>query len=245
MHRAVIIDDEITSQRSLEKIIELYFKERICVVGMANSLKLGIQLINKHKPDIVFLDMEMPVQGGLELFDYLEINFEVVVITAYKGYAIEALRMGASDYLLKPINIKELLNCIDRIDSTQEADNDLPADLLKYNSGKLLLPNIKGFFIVAFTEIVAMEADGNYTWVYKKNKEKLHISKTLGYIEQMLPARYFLRSHRSSIVNVNFITEINKENGIIILGEMNQPLSEKNTKIVIDKLNEMLDGQSN
>lgn len=240
MLKSIIIDDEVAAQKSLSKIIELYLPDQVTNEAIANNLKEGIQHINKLKPDIVFLDIEMPEQSGLELFDYLDVNFHVIVITAYKDYAIESLRCGATDYLLKPINIKDLKSCINRITENQQQTTTLNQETTKYQWGKLMVPHQRGIYIVAFSDIVAVEANGNYSCIYKSDGDKLHISKTLGSVESQLPLPYFFRTHRSSIINLNFVTEVNRDEGQVVLKTINQPLSDKNQKPLIDKLQEIL-----
>ena len=240
MLKSIIIDDEVAAQRSLSKILELYLSDLVINEGSADNLKEGIQLINKIKPDIVFLDIEMPDQSGLELFEYVEVNFDVIVITAYKDYAIDSLRYGATDYLLKPVNVKDLKTCIDKISENHNQIKEQNVETTKYQWGKLMMPHQRGYYIVSFSEIVAIEANGNYSWIYKSDGGKLHISKTLGAIENLLPLPYFFRTHRSSIINLNFVTEVNRDIGTVTLKNISQPLSDKNLRPLIDKLQELL-----
>jgi two-component system LytT family response regulator len=240
MLKSIIIDDEVAAQKSLSKIIELYLSEQVHNEGIANNLKEGIQLINRIKPNVVFLDIEMPEQSGLELFDYIDVDFDVIVITAYKDYAIESLRCGATDYLLKPVNIKDLKASIDRISEKHQTIEVSNLVSSKYQWGKLMMPHQKGFYIVAFSDVMAIEANGNYSWIYKTGGEKLHISKTLGSIETQLPLPHFFRTHRSSIINLNYVSEVNRDEGLVRLRNLQQPLSEKNIKPLIDKLQEIL-----
>ncbi|MBN2744439.1 LytTR family two component transcriptional regulator [Breznakibacter xylanolyticus] len=240
MLKAVIIDDEVAAQKSLEKIIQLYLNESVKIEGISSSLKEGIQLIHKHKPEIVFLDIEMPFQNGLELFDYMEINFDVVVISAYKDYAIDALRNGASDYLLKPVNVADLKKCIHRIESQHRLLQEKGQNQNRYEVGKLIVPYAKGYFVIPYSDIIAIEADGNYSWVYKLNQEKLQVNKTLGTIEENLPPQCFFRCHRSAIVNIHYVTEINREKCTLAIHNKHLPITERNIKPLMDKLKAIL-----
>jgi two-component system, LytTR family, response regulator len=242
MLKSVIIDDEMAARKSLEKIIQLYLHDWVVVEGLAENLKAGIQLIRKTKPDIVFLDIEMPAQNGLELFDYIDTNFNVIVITAYKDYAIEALRNGASDYLLKPVNVGDLKKAIERIiESKKQASNknqESPAP----ETGKLLLPCPKGFLVMNQEEILAIHAEGNQSVVYKTNGETILINKGLGSFEECLPAGRFFRTHRSAIVNTQFVTEINKDKCTVMVNhKVRLPLSVGNIKPLIETLKAILD----
>lgn len=241
MFRSIIIDDEVAARRSLEKIIEMYLSETVHVTGSADNLKSGIQLINKYKPDIVFLDIEMPTQNGLELFDYVDVNFDVVVISAYKDYAIEALRNGATDYLLKPINIKDLKNCIERIIESQKTSLTTTSIPDKGETGKLLLPNPKGFIIINHNDILAIEADRNNSIIHKKNGEKIQVQKNLRAMEESVPMSHFFKAHRSCIINAQYVTEINRERCLVLLDQtLHQPISQNNIKPLLEKLKEIL-----
>jgi two-component system, LytTR family, response regulator len=247
MLKAIIIDDEVAARKSLEKIIQLYIPAEVTVEGIADNLKTGIQLIHKTKPDVVFLDIEMPMQSGLELFDYVEVNFDVVVISAYKDYAIDALRNGATDYLLKPVNVTELKQAIERITQSRNSLSHAKAETTKpTDSGKLLLPCAKGFLILPYNEIMAIEADGNQSVVYKSNGEKILINKGLGSFEMSLPNMHFFRCHRSAIINTQYVTEINRDKSTVTLNHNTHlPLAVNNTKPLIDKLKAILDVEFN
>lgn len=242
MLRAIIIDDELAARKSLEKIIELYLSNIVKVDGSAENLKAGIQLINKNKPDVVFLDIEMPYQSGLELFDYVEVNFDVIVISAYKDYAIEALRNGATDYLLKPVNVNDLRQALTRIIETRANATQSKPDAGKTDAGKLLLPCPKGFLVLNYNEIVAIQADGNQSTLYKTNGEKIIVNKGLGAFEECLPKAIFFRTHRSAMVNTQYVTEINREMGTVLANnKIRLPLAVSNIKSLLDKLKAILD----
>ncbi|MFT3738053.1 MAG: LytTR family DNA-binding domain-containing protein [Breznakibacter sp.] len=245
MLKSVIIDDEIAARKSLEKIIEMYLDSTMKVEGSADNLKAGIQLIHKFKPDIVFLDIEMPMQSGLELFDYIDVNFDVVVISAYKDYAIEALRNGASDYLLKPVNVNELKQAINRIIEKRDQEQ-IQAEQGKSETGKLLLPCPQGFLVISHSEILAIEAEKHSSVIYRTNGDKIIVYKGLGEFEEYLPAAYFFRIHRSAIINAKFVTEINRETlTILINGTIKIPLASNSIKPLIEKLKSIMDVEFN
>jgi len=242
MLKSIIIDDELAARKSLEKIIQLYLNESVSIEGTADNLKEGIQLIRKTKPDVVFLDIEMPFQSGLELFDYVDIDFSVVVITAYKDYAIQALRNGATDYLLKPVNVQELKKAVERIMENKKTTAPKLNEQNPIDNGKMLLPCPKGFLVINFSEIIAIQAEGNQSVIYKSNGEKTTVNKGLGAFEECLPKNSFFRTHRSAIVNTHFVTEINRDKGTILVNnQVRLPMAVSNIKPLIDKLKAILD----
>lgn len=245
MLKSVIIDDEVAARKSLEKIIELYLGNTVKVEGSADNLKTGIQLIHKTKPDVVFLDIEMPIQSGLELFDYIDVNFDVVVISAYKDYAIEALRNGATDYLLKPVNVGELKQAVSRIIDNRAQVQAQP-EQGKTETGKLLLPCPKGFLVVSYSDIMAITADSHQCIIHKLNGEKITVNKGMGSFEESLPSAYFFRTNRSAIVNTKFVSEINRENlTVLVNNTLRVPLAANNVKPLIEKLKTIMDVEFN
>ena len=121
MKTCIIIDDEKNAREALAKIIERYFNSKLKILQLADSVKEGVFAINKYRPDIVFLDIEMPEENGFKLFDYFDIyDFEVIFTTAYKQYAIDAIKFAALDYLLKPINYIDLKDLLIRLERKQE-----------------------------------------------------------------------------------------------------------------------------
>jgi len=218
----IIIDDEKNARETLEKIIERYFITKIKVLHSACSVKEGVFAINKCNPDIVFLDIEMPEENGFKLFEYFDIiNFEVIFTTAYKQYAIDAIKFSALDYLLKPINYIDLRDVLTRLEKKQKKSSNtaqIEAFLSNINNepgnfNKIALPTLDGFQLQKVSNIVYCQAEENYTKIFTNRNEAILVARTLKNIEEMLPAEIFFRIHKSYLVNMNYIKSYSKIDG--------------------------------
>ena len=228
MISCIIIDDEAKARETFEKIVQRYLPEKLKVVALAGSVKEGVYAIHKFRPDIVFLDIEMPEENGFKLFDYFEaIFFEVVFLTAFKNYAIKAIRFSAFDYLLKPLDYTELSELIDRYEKKRRSDNNqikIQALLSNITIGadigsKIALPTLTGYQMEKINHIIYCEAAENYTKIYTIRGDSFLVSRTLKIVEEMLPSEYFFRIHKSYLVNMNFVKSYNRSEGHKILLE--------------------------
>jgi len=219
MTTAIIIDDEQKARDFLFKLITRYFEKKIIILEKCDSVKTGVDAINNHKPDIVFLDVQMPNENGFELFKYFEtINFKVIFTTAYKDYAIDAIRHAALDYLLKPINQIDLLSAIKRFESQRDSlirnerielllDN-LSSENSSFN--KIALPTKNGYELQKLNNILYCQGDSNYCKIKCTDGKEFLLAKTLKYVEELLASELFLRIHKSFLVNLNYITKFDK-----------------------------------
>jgi two-component system LytT family response regulator len=221
---ALIIDDETRGRNSLKTLIQNYVED-LQIVSEAAAVKSGIIEINKHKPSIVFLDIEMPEQNGFALYDtFPEPDFHVIFVTAYDQYMVKALRHAALDYLLKPIDVDELIAAVNRARKKNTRIFKKQLEILdnvlsKNDFKKITLPTKDGLLFVETSEIIRCEADGSYTNFYLKNKKKIMVSSLLGTYEKIL-SEDFMRVHASHIVNLNHITNyIKGRGGTIILSD--------------------------
>jgi two-component system LytT family response regulator len=228
MRTCIIIDDERKSRETLRKIIERYFSSKLKVLFLADSVKEGVFAINKYHPEIVFLDIEMPEENGFKLFEYFDIyNFEVIFTTAYKQYAINAIKFSALDYLLKPINFIDLREVLQRLskkkqDQTSHSQIDAFMNNINPNSGdfdKIALPTLDGFQLEKVNNIVYCQADENYSKIYTNRNEVILVGKTLKNIEELLPEGVFFRIHKSYLVNMNYIKSYSKSDGYKVMLE--------------------------
>ena len=216
MIRVLIIDDESPARQLLRGMIDRLPGNRIKVVGDADDITAGINAIEKHKPDLVFLDVQMHEGTGFDLLNKLQhVDFEVVFVTAYDEYAIRAFQFSAFGYLLKPIKMEELRAVIDRFESHLQLLKDGANDRVKvlmenYQDDrkikKLIINHMKGFDVSPVEEIIRLEGDGNYTNFILTQQRRIMTSTTLGEYEEVLFKHGFYRIHQSTIVNLRHIT---------------------------------------
>lgn len=221
MTRAVIVDDEKNALDVLSMQIHAYCPE-IQIVAASVGGKQGISDIILQKPDLVFMDIEMPLING---FDVLEatrhLNYKVIFTTAYDQFAIKAFKYSAVDYLLKPIDIEELKSAVLKLLNNGQKDLVLLLQNMyqHFNQGggsyqkKIALPFGEGFEMITVTDIVRCESDSNYTTIYLNDRRKLVLTRTLKEVEEQLPFPPFFRIHNSHIVNVDCILKWYKTDG--------------------------------
>lgn len=213
---AIIVEDEASSREILRNYINKYTKE-VNLRGEAASIKEGLDLIKEHTLDLVFLDVEMPFGNAFDLLDQVpERTFETVFVTAYDNYAKDALNQHAAYYLMKPINIDELVKAVDYVREIKQREAYLEDRVLqpklKGVKGKITLPQQDGFQVLNVSDILYCKADDNYTEIYLENK-KILVSKTLKYFEEALSDFSFARIHKSFLVNVNEVIKYRKGKG--------------------------------
>ena len=214
--KAIIVEDEANSREILRNYLKKYCP-KVELVAEASSIKEALEIIGKHELDLVFLDIEMPFGNAFDLLEKLpNRNFETVFVTAYDHYAKDALNSHAAYYLMKPINIDELINAVNYVLEVKEKENTLQEKVLNSNTrgieGKLTLPQQDGFQVLNISDILYCKADDNYTEIYLENK-KLLVSKTLKYFEDALSDFPFARIHKSYLVNVNEVVKYRKGKG--------------------------------
>ena len=229
--KAVIIDDEEDSRKILANYLTKYCPD-VQVCGFGESVATGKEAIQKYTPDIVFLDIEMPYGNGFDLLDSIDdITFETVFVTAFGNYAIQALNQRAAYYLLKPINIDELIKAVEKIKKERtEVNYTRHTNILLDNirtpvNQKIMLPTMEGFEIVTINTILYCEAADNFTRFYLDNNgTSLLICKTLKYFEEILKDHRFLRIHRSYLINPDFVIRYTKGKGGTVTMKNNKEL---------------------
>ena len=226
MLKAILIDDEESSLSSLKEKISSYCPD-IQVTALCDNAGKGIEAIDNLHPDIVFLDIEMPVMNGFVMLQQLTYkNFELIFATAYDHYAIKAIRYSALDYLVKPIEIEDLKAAVNK--ATDKRNRSYPnpqIELLveqlvnKKNSfSRIAIPTTEGLQFLKIEEIIYLEASINYTHIYTRDGKKFIVSRTLKDFEDMLPPEVFLRIHNSYIINKNFAEKyIRGDGGQVVL----------------------------
>ena len=241
---AVIIDDEEMGRLSLRKKINMYC-DSVDVVGEAENGEAGIKLIAEKNPDIVFLDIEMPVMNGFEMMGkLLEPNFHLIFVTAYDQYAIKAIRYAAFDYLLKPVDIDQLKQALARINSKETKQTKRQLQTLQeqlnmvYPLGKIAVPTIDGLLFFNTKDIIHLEAEGNYTTLYMVDDKKQVTSRSLKDFEELLPSAFFFRCHHSHMISLQFISRYIKGDGGQIELENGQtvPVSRRKKEAFLEKV---------
>jgi two-component system LytT family response regulator len=214
--RAIIIEDEANSREILRNYLDKYCAE-VILAGEAATIDDGLELIHRERPELVFLDVEMPFGNAFDLLDRVpDRNFETVFVTAYNQYAMDALNNHAAYYLMKPINIDELVKAVRYVAEIKEREVALEDQVLvpRLNKveGKITLPQQDGFQVLNVPDILYCKADDNYTEIHLANR-KILVSKTLKYFEEALTGFGFARIHKSYLVNVNEVVRYRKGKG--------------------------------
>jgi two-component system, LytTR family, response regulator len=222
--RAIIIDDEEHCITTLRWTLDQYCKD-VNVIGTANNGQQGIELINAHKPDLIFLDIEMPMLNGIEMLQQIEvIDFEVIFTTAYDHYAVRAIKLNALDYLLKPIDKDELIEALEKIKTKQLKLSKLQVNALQEVHktkvpNKIALSTSLGLQFVNLDNLVRIEGEGNYCNFILNDKKKILLSKKLKDAEDILKDNpNFFRAHKSHIINLKFVDKYTRgEGGEIVM----------------------------
>ena len=213
MITAVIIDDEQNGRLALREKLKLFCPEVKVLTEAENGVQ-GLEIIKKYKPEIIFLDVEMPEMNGFEMLAQLtERKGHVIFTTAYNQYAIKAIKYAAFDYLLKPIDIDELMLTVKKA-----GDTDLPGERKKFITSnksftKLAIATMDGLQFIPIADIIRLEAESNYTRFYLQNGTKCLSSKSLIEYEELLNDHNFFRCHHSHIINLNFVNSYIKNDG--------------------------------
>ncbi|MDB5120397.1 MAG: two-component system response regulator [Sphingobacteriales bacterium] len=229
---AIIVDDEEYSRKALYFLLEEKC-DQVNITGIAKSVAEARELIKTQPVDVVFLDISMPNENGFELLPLLqERKISVIFTTANDQYAMRAIKASAADYLLKPININELIEAVIKV-STWKMLLDIKAqyetrymnsiDNLLQNLNtqntikKITLPHSQGFHVLDISSIVYVEADSNYSVFYLESNEKIIVSKPLKEYEEILESVNFIRIHKSTIINLRYLKEYSNKNGFVVL----------------------------
>ena len=231
MIRSIIIDDEKNCIDSLAFDLRRNFPQ-VELIDTCTSPKQGLMSIRKQKPDLVFLDVQMPWMNGFEMLEMLdEIDFAIIFTTAYDQFAAKAFRLSAIDYLLKPVDLNDLKEAVKKAtDKIDQKSGKANIDNLLHNINnpeakqRVAFAGREGYEFIEIPSIVYAQAEGAYTHVFLNNKRKLIISKTLSDIEEMLPANQFQRIHHSTLVNLNHVTHFFKTDGGYIVLDSGEKL---------------------
>ena len=220
--KAIIIDDERKGRETLQKMLEKYGTD-VEICATASNIHDGYILICDHRPDVVFLDVEMPNGTGFELLEkFDEVSFEVVFTTAYDSYALKAIKVHALDYLLKPIDLDELAQTLENIRRAMQAkptvnrySEFLTARKLEF-TGKIPLSVKEGIVYITVSEIIRVESDGGYSTFYTGDGKFYVTSRNLKEYEDMLPVKEFFRIHKSHLINMKRVKKFLRVDGYYV-----------------------------
>lgn len=225
MIQAIIVDDEPSNIENLQALLTKHCPQ-VNVVGTALNNAAAAELIKNHQPNLVFLDIQLRDDSGLNLLKLVQNrSFEVIFVTAFDQYGIQAVKFAALDYLLKPVDIDELIAAVDKVETKlKEKQHNQQLDFLVNHlkkddnqPTKIALQQQKEIRYVALTDIIRCEADNTYTFFYLQNGERILVSKGLKEYADMLPTSSFLRIHQSHLVNISFVKSWLKEDGGVLL----------------------------
>ncbi len=244
MIRAIIVDDEKKSRETLYNLLVRYCKN-VKVVSQANGFVNGVAEIKKHKPEVVFLDIQMPDGSGFKLLEEFEdVNFEVIFTTAYDQFAIKAIKYSTLDYLLKPIDPEDLINAVEKLEKKKfeggtKKNVNVLLENLRENSNELrriVLSTSEGMHVVDVVDVIRCESDDYYTKFFFTDKKMLMVSKTLKENEELLSSHNFIRPHKSHLINVRYIKKFMKnDGGYIILSDGSKiPVSRRKREQMVD-----------
>jgi len=226
MIRAIVIEDEIYSRKLLQKMLESYCDD-IEVLGAAIDVPSGIELINQTNPDLIFLDVEIPGGTGFDVLNAFENpTFKTIFVTGYDHYAIKAIKYSAIDYLLKPINLIDLKNAIQRLRKShlhQRENIRFLNEVIKSKTTsieKIILSDTKKHIVIRLENIIFIKAEGTYVTFHLEGAIKHTTINPLSYYEELLPDNKFFRIHKSYLVNTQKIQKIETgRGGMVHLGE--------------------------
>jgi two-component system, LytTR family, response regulator len=224
MLRAVLVDDESNNIANLKFLLE-HDCAGVEIAGTAANAIEARTIIAAVNPDVVFLDISMPGENGFELLESLpDRKFQVIFVTAHSEYAMQAIKASAVDYVLKPVNIDNLIAAVSKVQQRLNNKTSLADDQYLLNEllrnikskeapTKIALPQLGGFTFLDINQIVSLQADSNYTIIHKKDMHKLVVTRTLKDFEDILDSNLFLRVHKSYIVNLSCVKEYSTADG--------------------------------
>ncbi|MBK9320397.1 MAG: response regulator transcription factor [Bacteroidetes bacterium] len=219
MMKAIIVDDEKSGRETLQRLLEENCKS-VQVIGQADSVDTAETLIGKLQPDLIFLDVEMPRGSGFELLKRFERpSFKTIFVTAHQHYAIKAIRFSAADYLLKPVDVDELIAAVEHVESKTNDNSEQYAQIVRSiderKTDKLAVPVKDGLSFIPVEEIIRLQADGSYTHIFTA-KDKYTASRNIKEYEELLQDQQFFRAHHSHIINLRFVRHFSRTEGYFV-----------------------------
>jgi len=223
---AIIVDDEPMARSVLRGIIEESFADKIDIVEECPDVPSAVKAINKKKPELVFLDIEMPVYNGFDLIDFFDdeqLNFKIIFVTAYNEYALQAFQIAAVDYILKPVRTEHIQSALQKLESIGIQFNEskkyktLQENSRSTKSHKIVLQTMDNIFVLEINEIIYISAQGSYTIIHTESNGEMMFSRRLNTFEHLEKENDFYRVHRSFLVNLHKVKKVDKRSLTITL----------------------------
>jgi len=244
MIQAIIIDDEKTSRDALSGLLKRYCQQ-VKIIGEADGVESGKDILHKLNPDVIFLDIQMPDGSGFKLIEEIGENLKAQVIftTAFDQFAIKAIKYSALDYLLKPVLVEDLISSVKKVEKIKEVGGNSEnirvfiENIQQENKEpeKIVLSTSDGVYVVKVSNVIRCQSDNYYTHFYFNDGKKLLVSKTLKESEELLQDINFFRPHKSHLVNIKFIKAFNKQsNTILLYDETEIPVSRRKRDYVVE-----------
>lgn len=247
--KAIIIEDEKKSRELLEALVKKNFPQ-INVVALGKNVTEGVELIKTHQPDLLFLDISMPDGTGFDVLEKVQgLKFDIIFTTATDKHALKAIKYSACDYLLKPIDIDELKEAVNKL-LQKNVQSSMPSmENLQFliqnlkkaddNYSKITLPTGNAYEIVNIKDIIRCEADGSYTNFYLIGGKKLMVSASLKHYEDLLPENDFIRIHHHHLINMNHVIRFLKiDGGYAVMTDNSQlEISRRKKDAFLERLN--------
>ncbi|MFD1002737.1 LytR/AlgR family response regulator transcription factor [Ohtaekwangia kribbensis] len=242
--RTLIIEDEPAVRKELEWLVAR--EKSLKLEATAGSVQSALQIIRDINPDLVLMDIQLPDGTGFDILNALEDPaFHLIFVTAFDHFAIKAIKFGALDYLLKPIDQEDFSVAIQRLNKTKKSDHSNQISIAKKQSdakaismtSNLCVTSVDCLQIVRLNEIVYLSGEGSYTQIHLENNRIVTASKPLKYYEELLPEEFFIRTHQSYIANKNFIDKYLKT-GVMVMKDLSEiPVATRRKEYVLDQLN--------
>lgn len=242
MLKTLIVEDEIYIRKGLISMISSINNENISLIGECGTVKDAVAVANACNPDLIFLDINLTDGTGLDFLEQTQnLNYQVIFITAYEQYAIQAIKNGALDYILKPVDIEELENAIEKaVNSTQNIQQEqlqvVKNQLINNKKDRLVLRLHDGFQVINFESLMYCKSDKGYTTFYLSGGKSYMASKPIKEFESNLPESTFLRTHQSYVVNLSYVDKYDKNGYIFLRSGEKIPVSTRKKEEFVNKL---------
>lgn len=236
--KAIIIDDEQDSRETLQNYVGKYCPD-VSIVAECTNIIEAEKALPVHQPDLVFLDIEMPYGNAFDLLDKLKkIDFEIIFVTAFNQYAVQAFNLSAAHYLQKPVDIDELVQAVEKVKKRLATHHEINhskilmdnLSALNTQHQKVVLPLMDGFMVVKLQEIVYCEAQDNFTCFYLTDGQKPLICRKLKFYENTLSQHGFCRVHRSFMINLEYVKRYIKGKGGTVIMENGKEIQVANAR---------------